>query len=120
MNSSTKEVIDVLIKLSVESWRFQKLYKRLIAKMDAGEQKKYNSQLTWFSNIIQDSLNQVGIKIVNLEGQLFNTGMAVSPINIEEFDSSDSLVVDQMLEPVLMDENGVIKTGTVILRRLNS
>ena len=43
--------------------------------------------------------------------------MAATPLNIEEFEPEDALIVDQMLEPIIMGPNGVIRTGTVTLRK---
>ena len=57
------------------------------------------------------------MKIVDVEGLEFELGMAVTPLNIEEFDVDDSLIVDQMLEPIIMSREGLVKTGTVMLRK---
>ncbi len=46
--------------------------------------------------------------------------MGSRDLNIEEFDSQDALVVDQMLEPIIMGPDGVIRTGTVTLRKVES
>jgi len=46
--------------------------------------------------------------------------MAATPLNIEEFKPEDTLIVDQMLEPIVMGANGVIRTGTVMLKRMNT
>ena len=55
---------------------------------------------------------------MNLEGQPYDTGMAASPINIADFAPDDHLVVDQMVEPVIMGGNGIVRTGTVMLKRI--
>jgi len=115
-----EKVIDVLISMSVESWRFSRIFSRLASKLDAGEQKRYNSQLLWFDKKLKDALMQVGFSVVNVEGQPFDPGMAVTPLNIEEFEVDDILCVDQMLEPIIMGKNGLVKTGTVTLRRVTS
>ena len=60
------------------------------------------------------------MRIVNVEGHEFDPGMAATPLNIEEFDSEDALIVDQMLEPIIMGPDGVIRKGTVTLRRVES
>jgi hypothetical protein len=43
--------------------------------------------------------------------------MAATPLNIDEFNENDKLMVDQMLEPIIMGNEGLVKTGTVSLRR---
>jgi hypothetical protein len=58
------------------------------------------------------------MRVVNVEGHPFDTGMAATPLNIEEFDATDTLVVDQMVEPIIMGPEGLIRTGTVTLRKV--
>jgi len=41
-----------------------------------------------------------------------------SDLNIEEFDAKDTLMVDQVLEPIIMGKEGLVKTGTVTLRKV--
>ncbi len=107
-----------LISIASESWRFSRVFERLVMKLDAGEKSRYQSQLRWFTKKVDEALAQVELRIVNVEGHPFDPGMAATPLNIEEFKPEDSLVVDQMLEPIIMDKNGLVKSGTVILRKL--
>jgi len=46
--------------------------------------------------------------------------MAVTPLNIDEFDTEDTLYVKQMVEPIIMQGDTVYKTGTIILGRVVS
>ena len=109
-----------LLDISIESWRFGKLFDRLLSKLDAGEQGRYRNQFRWFQKKIDESLGAAQIRVVNVEGHPFDPGMAATPLNIDEFEPQDVLVVDQMLEPILMGPDGVVKTGTVTLRKVQS
>ena len=106
-----------LIDIAVESWRFAKLFGRILNKLDAGEAPRYANQLRYFLKKVDDGLEAVGIKIVSLEGQQYDPGMAASPLNIADFGPEDKLIVDQMVEPVLMGPEGLVKAGTVMLKR---
>jgi hypothetical protein len=108
----------VVIGMAVESWRFGKTYDRLLTKLDAGEQNRYKSQFRWFIKKVEEALEQADLRIVNVEGHPFDPGMAATPLNIEEFDANDALMVDQMIEPIIMGKEGLIKTGTVTLRKV--
>lgn len=66
---------------------------------------------------MEEALEKSNIRIVNIEGQLFDPGMAATALNIDEFEPGTLLVVDQMLEPILMGESGLIKTGVVTLKK---
>jgi len=107
-----------VVTMAIESWRFGRLFERPITKLDAGELKRHRSQFLWFLKKIGESLEQAGMRIVNVEGLPFDPGMAATPINIEEFDTKDDLIVDQMLEPIIMGKEGLIKSGTVTLRKV--
>jgi len=108
-----------LIDITVEAWRFSRTFERMLFKIDAGEQSKYQSQYRWFLKKLEQSLNETGITLVNVEGQPFDPGMAATALNIDEFTENDSLVVEQMLEPIIMGANGLLRPGTVILRKTN-
>lgn len=112
----TKSLLDI----AVESWRFGRLFNRLLTKLDAGEKAKYRGQFRWFQKKLEDSLMDAGMQIVNVEGETFDPGMAARPLNIEEFNSEDTLIVDQMLEPIIMSSDGIAMTGTVTLKKAKS
>jgi hypothetical protein len=108
-----------VITLSVESWRISRVLQRLLTKLDADEQKKYKGQFRWFIKKVEEALEQAELRIVNVEGHPFDAGIAATPLNIEEFEPNDKLIVDQMLEPIIMGKDGLVKTGTVTLRKVN-
>lgn len=113
-----KDNIAPLISIAVEAWRFSKVFNKVLSKVDSLEQKKYLNQYRFYEKKTTEALEQLGIKIVNVEGQIFDPGMAVTPLNINEFNNEHcELIVDQMIEPILVNENGVLKTGTVILMK---
>jgi hypothetical protein len=115
----TKEIlVQSVINMAVESWRFAKVFNRLLMKLDAGEQNRYKNQFRWFLKKVDEALEQADMQIVNVEGNVFDPGMAATPLNMEEFDANDSLIVDQMLEPIIMSKEGLVKTGTVTLMKV--
>lgn len=109
-----------LTTIAMEAWRFGKVFERVLMKLDAGEQNRYTGQLRWFIKKIEESMAEAELRIVNVEGHPFDPGIAATPLNIEDFDAEDSLVVDQMLEPIIMGKNGILKTGTITLRKVES
>ena len=107
-----------LIDLAVDSWKFSRLFTRVISKLDAGEQARYANQMRFFQKRIDSAAEVAGARIVTIEGQPFEPGMAASPLNLEDFQDGDELFVDQMLEPIVMGPEGVLRTGTMMLRKL--
>jgi hypothetical protein len=108
-----------LIDMAVESWRFSRLFARVVNKLDAGEAGRYVNQLRYFQKKVEETLDENGLKLVKVEGLQFDPGMAASAINIEDFEPDDTLLVDQMLEPIIMGADGLKKSGTVTLRKVH-
>jgi hypothetical protein len=111
------QVENSLIEIAIESWRFARLFSRLITKLDAGESNRYVNQLRYFQRKVEESLDAAGLRLVNVEGEVFDPGMAASALNLGDFGPHDTLQVDQMVEPIIMGPNGLRKQGTVLLRR---
>lgn len=109
-----------LIDVAVESWRFARLFSRVVNKLDAGESTRYVNQLRYFQKKVEESLEASGLKIVNVEGQPFDPGIAASALNIGDFGPDDELLVDQMVEPIIMGPEGLRKQGTVMLRKVHA
>lgn len=119
MNQITPEILtQSVINMAVESWRIGKVLERMLMRLDVGEQTRYKNQFHWFIKKVEDALEESGLRIVNIEGHPFDPGMAVKPLNIEEFNVNDALMVDQMLEPIIMGREGLVRTGTVTLRKV--
>lgn len=116
--SDTNELGPVVLRMAIDCWRFARVYQRLVLKLSADEQVKYFSQYRFFLKQLEDNMTAIGLRLVNLEGQPFDPGMAASAVNLDEFSSQDKLFVEQMLEPIIMDNNGIVKMGTVILRKV--
>lgn len=106
-----------LINIAVEGWRFSRLFVRVVNKLDAGEAGRYVNQLRYFQKKVEESLDAAGLKLVNVEGQPFDPGIAASALNIGDFGPDDVLLVDQMVEPIIMGPEGLKKQGTVMLRK---
>ncbi|MCY9855714.1 hypothetical protein [Vibrio mediterranei] len=111
------ELKESLTSIAVESWRFSKVFERLLSKVDPSEQSRYSNQYKWFQKKLNDSLNQADLRLVNLESQPYDIGMAVTAVNIEDFDEEAELIIEQMIEPLIMSEDGIVKPGTVVLRK---
>lgn len=115
--TTSEAMRDAVISMAVESWRFARTFERMLMKLDAGEQSRYISQFRWFIKKVEEALEQADLRIVNVEGHPFDPGMAATPLNVEEFEAKDVLIVDQMLEPIIMGKECLVKAGTVTLRK---
>lgn len=109
-----------LLDMAVESWRFARMFGRLISKLEVGENTRHINQFRYFVKRLEENLERAGMRIVNIEGQPYDTGTAATAINVADFGPDDVLIVDQMLEPIIMGADGLIRPGTVTLCRKSS
>ena len=118
-DKTPEQLCKPLIDIAVESWRFARLFARILTKLDAGESTKYANQYRYYLKRLEESLESAGMRLVNLEGLPYDPGMAASPLNVGDFGPEDRLIVDQMVEPVIMGQDGLVRSGTVTLRKVS-
>lgn len=104
-------------EIAVEAWRFEGVFRRMLRKMDPLDASRYASQYAWFRKKVDEAVEKAGMHLVSVEGQPFDPGMAVTPLNIDEFGADEALIVQRMIEPIVMHEGKVCRTGVVMLRR---
>ena len=109
----SKSLLDVVI----ESWRFARLFSRVLDRLDSDDQSRYRGQYSWFEKKLHQSLGQIDLKIVSVEGHPLDSGLPVTALNLEDFQPEDTLVVDQMIEPIIQGPTGIVRTGVVTVRR---
>ncbi len=114
----TEKLLESLSIIASESFRFRKTLNTVITRLSPEEQQKYAGQFSWYLKRVGRALEDSGYRTLDLEGEPYDPGMAVTPLNIDEFAPEDSLIIEQMIEPIVMQGGTVRRTGTVILGRV--
>lgn len=107
-----------MISIAVEAWRFSRLFERILQNLDAGQQNRYRSQYNWFLKRLEEALQTADLRLVNVEGLEFDPGMAVTPLGGEDEEGEGVLIIERMLEPIIMGKEGLVRMGTVTLKRV--
>ena len=112
--------IDIFVELIVEEYRFLKSYTSLMSKLLKDELPKYTSIYNYHIDKLDEIMNKHNIKIVDLVGKPYDDGLSINPLNIEDFNKDDKLVIEQILEPLIVStiDGKIIKSGTVILSKI--
>ena len=84
--------------------------------MPPEEQKRHKSQLTWFFKKADEFIANSGFSFVACGG-IYDLGLPYTPLNLSDFNKDDQLVIDQIVEPAVMFDGKVVKTGTVLLKK---
>ena len=104
--------------IAVEAWRLERILAKLLSTLDCKEQSRYASKIRWFVKSTYTALDEAGLKLVDYEGHPYDSGIPVTPINLDDFAEDDVLYISQMIEPIIIDSNGnVVHTGTVSLQK---
>ncbi len=112
---------EAIIALTTEAWYLAKIFERSILELNIDQPRRYTSRIEWFLKKAEESLNDVGLRIVNVEGHAYDAGMAADPVDPpRNIDVNDSLEVTWMIEPIIMKGTDLIKRGKVYLRRTES
>ena len=119
IQNNSEVLFKSLIDISVESWRFSRLFARVISKLDAGEGARYTSQYRYYLKRLEETLEGAGLTLVNVEGQPYDPGVAATALNIGDFGPDDVLAVEQMIEPIIMGSEGLVRGGIVMLRKVD-
>ncbi len=113
------KIMDSLLDLALESWRFQRLFSRALKKMDVMEAGRFTNQHRYFVGKIEACLADAGMRLVSLDGQAFETGTAATPLNVDDFGPDDNLIVAETIEPTIMSDTGLVRMGSVMLKKAN-
>ena len=112
-----QETLKALLRVSVEGWRLIRTVERFQRQLDADQQRRIGSRISYFDRLLTDELANLGYSLIDFRGQPFGPQIAASAVNVDEFAPCDSLVVDQTVEPAVIGPDGLLRMGTVTLRK---
>ena len=106
-----------MVDFASEHWKLVHGLERYVSGMDPLDAERFLNQFGWYQRKVQAMLDEQRISIVDLTGLKYNTGMAVSPLNLEDFPNRPDAEfrIVQMVDPIVMENGYVRKTGTVML-----
>ncbi|MBR6707673.1 MAG: hypothetical protein IKI84_13515 [Clostridia bacterium] len=109
-----------LVEIAAEKWRFEHALKKALQKMDVMDAERFNGQFGYFSSRVAQAMAYAGMSCLDLSGQVYDVGMPVQGMNLDEFDEDEILIITRMVEPVILWNGRVIRTGMVLLGRAGS
>ena len=110
-------VSQALVDLAAESWRLDRQVQRAAGGMDPMDADRFLNQFEWYMRKVGAVLEENGLYTVDLTGEEYSVGLAVTPLNLEDFPEGSDMRfrIAQMVEPIVMENGRVRKTGTVML-----
>lgn len=113
------QVMQSLIDTALEAFRFHRTFHQALVKVKPQDAKRYLGRADYFLSRIVRNLGDAGLSLGPLqEGEAYDPGMAVIVLNLDDFEPDEEpLVIDQIVEPIIMNSDGICRMGTVMLRR---
>ena len=112
-----RQASQAMVELASEQWRLDQQVARALASMDPFEAERFASSYAWYQRVIAAVIDEAGLRAVDLTGAAYDVGMAVTPLNLDDFPPHQGATyrISQMVEPIIMEHGAVRKTGTVML-----
>lgn len=93
---------NAIVDLLTESWRLSQATRKLAIKLaDDKIKKKTLNQVSRFDKHFQAATEEFGLEVLDFTGAEFETGLPISPINLDDFAANENLSVEAMLEPTI-------------------
>ena len=119
-NSEKKdmETLRIIAEFVVEEYRFMRTFSSAVKKIYGEDSKRYISAYTYHENKVRELMEKFDLKLGFFDGWEYDEGLPVTPLNVDEFDVSNQLIVEQTIEPTVITSKGnIIRIGTVSLSR---
>ncbi len=81
------------------------------------ERERGRAQLAYVTQRVSDALAGLDIRLHEFVGQLYSPSLPVEPVNPEDFDTEDELVVQETIEPTILHDGRVLMRGKVVLAK---
>ena len=107
-----------IAQIAAESWRYKQALSKVLRRMDPMDAERFSHQYGYFARQVEQAIAAAGLRVVDYAGQAYDVGLPVQAMNLDDFDEDEALIITQTVEPVIMSEGRVIKTGMVMLDRV--
>lgn len=108
---------DAIALLCVEFWKLAKATEKATQTFTDGAGRKLEGQLKYSNRQLTMLLSQLGLKLIEFDGEQYHAGLPTSADNAEDFDDETELIIAKTLEPTVMEGMKVLRSGRVIVQR---
>lgn len=109
-----------LAGLFVDYWKLARGSARAADLLQEADSKRLLSQVKYATRQLNEYAERYGFRIVEFDGLAFEPGMAASADNADDFEDEELLVVTRTIEPAIVYDMRVIRTGRVVVAHKNS
>lgn len=107
-------------QLCVEFWKLSNATKKAIERLPESESRRLKGQLNFSDRQLAMLVDQLGLKLIDFEAEVFHAGLATSADNVGDFPDGTDLLVSKTLEPTVLADMKVIRLGRVLVEPAKS
>lgn len=116
-SSLPDEIAQVVALLTSEWFKTSRRLSRLTKDVAPARMDRERAQLNYSQTRVEAALGELGVRLLTHEGSVFSAEIPAEPVNVEDFDSEDGLVVQETLEPTVVHDGRIISRGLIVLAR---
>lgn len=117
MVPGSQKTTQALVLVTSEWFKAARRLSRLTREATPARAGREHAQLDYARRRIEAALAEIGLLMVTHDGADYSPQIPAEPVNPEDFDSEERLVVQETLEPTVVLDGRVIARGRVILAR---
>lgn len=111
---------ETVAHLCVEFWKLSSATRKAIERLPDKESRRLTGQLNFSDRQLKMLVDQLGLKLIEFETEIFHTGLATSADNAGDYPDETDLVVSKTLEPTVMADMKVVRLGRVLVEPVKS
>jgi hypothetical protein len=108
---------DALALLATEWFKAARRAMRIAQEAAPARLERERAQLAYAARSIGDALAGLDIRLYEFVGQPYSPSLPVEPVNPEDFDTEEGLVVRETIEPTILHDDRVLMRGKVVLAK---
>lgn len=111
----SNDAADTLALLAAEWFKTARRLSRLTQEVAPARLERERAQLAYSHRRVEEALEKCGIRLVTYDGTPFSTQIPAEPVNHEDFDTDENLVVSETIEPTVIFDGRILARGLVVL-----
>ncbi len=88
---------------------------RLAQEVTPQRFERERAQLVYSQSQVESLLSKLGMRMVTYDGASYTPHLPAEPVNPEDFDNEEGLMVRETLEPTILHDGRVLIRGQVVL-----
>ena len=115
--TTSDKAAEALALLAAEWFKTARRLSRLTRDVAPTRLERERAQMAYSQQRVEDVLAKSGIRLITHDGALFTPAIPAEPVNSEDFDTEEGLVVLETIEPTVICGGKILARGLVVLAK---